>query len=209
MKWKKLKREDSHEVLDKLKSRSDAVVFSKSSTEVLVCNLSFYEEFKLYKLTNYMTLPCFVMYYLSNGTDFYAMDGTASQIYKVNDLEFMNLNTDNIIQYVDFVFENAEGDDGDIFLIHQPENPNFMKSMSEAYRKNVIEHYHPIQIKEDEINRVFLVHGTLYYGHSLISATIQITKKGIITVKNQKLLLKGVHMPNEADQYSWISGEKL
>lgn len=204
--WTKLKREEAHAVLSKLSGHRDAVVFSKEATEVSWRKLPFYNNYMLYRLINYATMPTFSMTYLSNGEEFISIDGTAIPIYTVNEKDPIRVNEMNVIPYLDFFFSNVQGSEGDVFLIKDPRKMPFMQSMSEAQQQSVITSFRPLKVTHDATANVFRVSGTIYYGGGLLSSTINVTPEGRLSFQDQNLLLTGIHFPYSPYGQSWLEG---
>lgn len=204
--WTRLNREEAGAVLDKLSGHKDAVVFSKEATEVSWRSLPFYNNYKLYRLINYATMPTFSMQYISNGTEFISVDGTSSPIYIVNDKDNIRLNEMNVIPYLDFFFTNVQGSEGDIFLIKDPKKMPFLDSLTDAQRQSVNGSFKPLKVSYNSAFQVHKVSGTLYYGGGLISATIAVSSDGRLSFLEQALLLTGIHFPYSPYSQHWLDG---
>ncbi len=204
--WTRLNKEQSHEVLDKLSGHKDAVVFSKESTEVSWRSLPFYNNYRLYRLINYATMPTFSMQYISNGTEFLSVDGTANPIYTINEKDVIRLNEMNVIPYLDFFFSNVQGSEGDIFLIKDLKKMPFLESMTDEQKQSVIASFKPLKVSYDSTLHVHRVSGTIYYGGGLIAATIVVDTDGKLAFQEQSLLLTGIHFPYSPYSQHWLEG---
>jgi hypothetical protein len=205
--WTRLNREQAALVLSKLGGNQDTVVFSKEATEVAWRSLPFYTHYRLYRLTNFATMPTFTMLYLSNGDDFITVDGTANPLYTVNEKDGIRLNEMNVIPYLDFFFGNVQGSEGDVFLIKDPRKMTFMDNLSEEQQQSVITNFKPLKVTHDPAQRLYRVTGTLYYGGGLLSTTIVVTPDGKISFQEQSLLLSGITFPfTPGDDQHWLEG---
>ena len=205
--WHRLPHEQAAEVMRAIGANADAAVFSKQLTEVACRTLPFYKNFKLYRLTNYATMPCFTMDYLGNPDNdkFYTLDGLANTLYDVNDDDHIELTFDTVVAYLDFFFAQVQGPDGDIYLIKSPEGLPMLGSLPENQQNSVREHFQHLITEADPDNEGFKITGTVFYGGSLISAHIAVHKRGLITIKDQTLLLQGVHFPNSPIEHKYMS----
>lgn len=204
--WTRLMREQASEVLDKLSGHKDAVVFGKEATEVAWRSLPFYNNYKLYRLINFATMPTFSMQYLSDGREFVSIDGTANPIYAINEKDNIRLNEMNVIPYLDFFFTNVHGAEGDIFLIKDPKKMPFLDSLTDGQKKSVVDSFKPLKVSYDSAFQVHKVSGTLYYGGGLIAATIAIASDGKLSFVEQNLLLTGIHFPYSPYSQHWLEG---
>lgn len=188
-------------------TNADAAVFSKQLTEVTWRPLPFYNRFKLYRLTNYATMPCFTMDYLGNEAEdkFYTLDGLANTLYDVNDDDGIELDISNVVSYLDFFFAQVQGPDGDIYLIKSPDGLPMLGSLPQNQQDSVREHFQPLSVEDLPDSEEFKIHATLYYGGSLISAYIHVHKRGLISIKDQSLLLQGIHFPQSPIEHKYMS----
>ncbi len=193
--WKILDKEKKDNVLDILSTNKDSIVFSKDYTEVAIKELPFYHNYKLYKLTNYSTLPVFSMKYLSNGDDFYSLDGLANTIYTVNELDNISINRDNIVDYLAFFFNKVQGSEGDVYLIKDPNKIPESDTLSKPLVQEIIGKFNPITIEVLTGSKNIKVTATIIYGDALIDADMSIDGTGKISFDNQRLLLSGIALP--------------
>lgn len=204
--WTRLKREEAHQVLDRLSGNRDAIVFSREATEVACRDLPFYSTYKLYRLINYATMPTFSMTYISNGIDFLGIDGTANPIYAANGKAPARLNADNVIAYLDFFFSNVQGSEGDIFLIKDLEKMPFISTLSANQLASIKGNFRPLTVTAEKAQGPFRISGTLYYGGGLLAATIVTQADGRLSFENQQLLLTGIHFPYSPYSQPWLDG---
>jgi hypothetical protein len=204
--WIRLNRDQAQVVLNQLSSRADAVVFSKESTEVSWHALPFYTDYRIYRLVNYATMPTFSMLYLSDGTDYISLDGTANPLYTVNEKDPIRLNEMSIVPYLEFFFSNVQGSEGDVFLIKDPRKMPFMDSLSLSQQQNIANVFKPLKISFDAAQGIYKVSGTIYYGGGLLAATIGVTHDGKLSFQEQSLLLSGIYFPQNPYSQSWLEG---
>lgn len=201
--WTRLIREQAHEVLNKLSGHKDAIVFSKEATEVAWRSLPFYTHQRLYRLTNYATMPTFSMTYLSDGHSFTALDGTAIPIYAVNDKDPIRLNEMNVIPYLEFFFGNVQGSEGELYLIKDLKRMPFFENLTAPQQQSAFGSFKPLKATYDAAAHQYKITGTLYYGGSLIATQIVVTAEGRISFLEQNMLLSGIYFPHTPYGQSW------
>jgi hypothetical protein len=202
--WIRMNHEQAGRVLGQLNSQKDAVVFSRDVTEVSWRGLAFYTNYHLCRLTNYATMPVFTMVYLTDGSDYIPLDGTANPIYVVDEKDPLILSEANVIPYLEFFFSNVQGSEGDVFLIRDPHKMPFMNSLSAEQRKGIIDNFRPVSVSFDPAESVYKVTGTLHYGGSLLGSTIAVATDGRISFHEQSLLMSGIHFPDSPYTRAWI-----
>ncbi len=201
-----MNRDQALRVLRQLSTRKDAVVFSQDVTEVCWRVLPFYTDYRVYRLTNYATMPTFTMSYLGNGEEYISLDGTANPIYAVNEKAPLALDETNVIPYLEFFFSNVQGSEGDVFLIKDPNKMPFMSSLNLAQQQSIIRSFRPLDVAADPAHNGYKVSGTLHYGGGLLAATIVIAGDGKLLFQDQSLLLSGIHFPDSPYTPAWIEG---
>jgi hypothetical protein len=207
--WQRLPQEEASIVMRTIGDAADSAVFSVQMTEVTCKPLPFYNKFKLYRLINYATMPCFKMDYLGDGDagHFFPLDGLANTLYDVNDNDAIELSRDTVTSYLDFFFAQVQGPEGDIYLIKSANALPMLNSLPENQQDKIREHFQNIQIRETDEQDGFLVHASLYYGGTLLSADIHVKKSGQISVQNQKLMLRGIHFPSAPVDYTYMDDQ--
>jgi hypothetical protein len=198
-------REQTKRVLEHLSTQRDAVVFTPEVTEVSWRSLPFYTHYRLYRVTNYATMPTFSMLYLSNEEEYIPLDSTAGPIYSVNEKDPIHLSEVNIIPYLDFFFGNVHGNDGDVALIKDPNKMPFMQVLNSTQRQSVVNSFKPFRVSSDSLKN-FEVNGTFHYGGGLITAMLVVTPEGKMSFQDQSLLLSGVYLPDNPYGQSWLEG---
>ncbi|MDE2336256.1 MAG: hypothetical protein KGL10_02985 [Alphaproteobacteria bacterium] len=194
--WIRMNREQAGRVLGQLSARDDALVFSRDATEVAWRSLAFFSNYRLCRLTNYATMPTFTMTYLTNGTEYIALDGTANPIYTADEKDPLLLTEKNVLPYVEFFFHHVQGSEGEVFLIRDPHRMPFMDSFTAAQRADIAHIFKPVAVSFDAARGAYKVDATLHYGGVLMSASIAVLPDGKIAFENQHLLLSGIHFPD-------------
>lgn len=192
MHWQKLDRENAIKVIESVKSEANAGMFSAGTSEVKRARLPFYKDYSLYKVTNYASLPSFSFSYLSDGTFFHYMDGTESPVYTVNDKGALQLDKHNVMAYLRFFFEHVGGVDGDIILIDNPHDMPLLDSLGPDSYNAVFNHHKAPEIHYDGGFDAYEIDADLYKESHIIRARIEVSTKGRVNIKNQKMIMHEV-----------------
>ena len=204
--WTKLNHEQAQRVLRLLSDNEDAIAFSKELTGVSWRALPFYTDYRLYRLVNYATMPTFTITYLSNGSEYISLDGTANPIYAVNEKDPFQLDNLNVIPYLDFFFSYVQGSEGEISLIKDPHELSFMDNMDSIQQQNVVSSFKSLKVVSCTEEDCHKISGTLYYSGALITATILIKQDGKISFQDQNLLLSGISLSENPYRQTWVGG---
>lgn len=196
MNWQKLERTETAKIIQRVSETPDGALFSKNTSEATTAQLPFYRGFVLVRLTNYATLPSFTLDFLSDGSSFYMLDGSASPLNLVAARGALVLNDANVVDYVDFFFRNVTTEEGDIFLIRDPEDLPFMDSLSLDQQFQLRRNHSDVRVAYDREHDVFLVEGVLYFAGVLLRATLTVQPDGQIEISNHTMLMSetgGIH----------------
>lgn len=202
--WIRMNREQSEKVFNLLSADADAVVFSRDVTEVCWRALPFYKNYRLYRLTNYATMPTFTMQYLSDGASFIALDGTANPIYTADEKDPLMLTQENVIPYLEFFFSHVQGSEGEVFLIRDPSTLPFLSSFTSEQKDSILHSFRAAAVAFDQGLNAYKVTGTLHYGGSLLAAAIVVHPDGKLSFEEQNLLLSGVYFPASPYTQAWL-----
>jgi hypothetical protein len=205
MEWERLNRDASKEILGKITHASDEKLFSERNSEASCAALPFYKNFLLYRVTNYATLPSFSLDFLGDGNTFYLLDGSPDPIFMVNNRGALKLNEANLLDYVDFFLRYVSTEDGDIYLIKDPDDLPFLDALSMEQQIALKQKFTPLTLDYNEVDDAYELHADIYYGGTLLKATMNIATNGIIEFSNQKMLTQfdnvetGGYQPSASD----------
>lgn len=207
MSWTNLPKEQVGQMLSRITQATsvDMSVFTGGATEIATRKLSFYRGFKLWKITNYSSLPSFTMQFLANERDFFHLDGTSNPIYTANETDPIQIDQMNVVDYLDFFFMHVQGTEGDIFIVKDPNKLPFINSFDEYQKRSIIENFKPLSVTPDLHPHHFRVSGTLYYDGSLIASAIVVSPEGKLHFAEQHLLLQGIYFPFSPTAHMWVT----
>ena len=189
MDWNRLDKTQSQHILQHIAVAADPGMFSPQSSEASFKPLPFYQDYMVYRVTNYATLPSFSLDFLSDGESFHLLDGSPSPIAIVNTKGTLYLTEVNVIDYVDFYLANIRGEDGDIYMIRDVENLPFIDSLGidqQMELKN--KHVQPSVAINDKTGD-FIVLCDLFYDGTLVQAGITVTSNGIIDIQPRDMIM--------------------
>lgn len=205
LEWHRLDRDQSQAIIGKVTTERDASMFAPMTSEAQCTKLPFYRNYLLYRVTNYASLPSFSLEYLSDGENFYLLDGSPDPIYFANDRNALVLNRANVLDYLDFFFQNVSGEDGDVFLVRDPNDLPFLESLEPEHQAMIMDNHSPIKIDYDPSTEHITVDTTLYYGGTLLQARLGIDHDGRIQLLDQHMLTQS-HTPQNVMQSGQADG---
>lgn len=188
MHWQRLDRDTSAQVIDSVKSDSNAGMFSIGTSEVQRARVSFYKNHFIYKVTNYASLPSFTFQFLSDGTFFQYLDGTEDPIHAVNDGGGLELDQNNVLDYLDFYFKHVGDEDGDITLMRSPQDMPLLDSLAPSAYDEVFNKHKPPAVNYDGGFDAYEIEADMYRDTTMVRAKIEVNMKGRVTIKGQKMI---------------------
>lgn len=189
MDWQKLERSETAKIIQRVSQTPDGALFSVSTSEASATQLPFYRGFMLVRLTNYATLPSFTLDFLSDGNTFYMLDGSPDPLQKIAARGGLNLNDRNVVEYVDFFFRHVTTEEGDIYLIRDPDDMPFMDSLSLDQQIQIKRAHTGIGVAYNRDDDTFAVSADLYFAGVLLKATLTVQADGQIEVSNHAMLM--------------------
>lgn len=189
MNWQKLDRSETAKIIQRVSETPDGTLFSITTSEATAAQLPFYRGFMLVRLTNYATLPSFTLDFLSDGTTFYLLDGSPDPLQKVAARGGLVLTQQNVAAYVDFFFKHVTTEEGDIYLIRDPDDMPFMDSLSLDQQMQIKRHHTDIAVAYNRDDDTFSVTADMYFAGVLLKATLTVQPDGHIEVSNHAMLM--------------------
>ncbi|NQZ14521.1 MAG: hypothetical protein HRT94_06845 [Alphaproteobacteria bacterium] len=189
MHWQRLDRDSSLKVIDSVKSAADMVMFDIGTSEVQRAFVPFYKEMFLFKVTNFASLPSFSFEYLGDGTFFHYLDGSEAPLYAANDKGQLNIDQHNVLDYIAFFYNHVTPADADeITIIKDPQDMPLLDSLDPMAYASVMRNHKPatVLINSDE---GYTVETEVYTEGQLVRATIEATKKGRVSIIDQKMIV--------------------
>jgi hypothetical protein len=187
--WTRIEQGQALTVLDALSRAADAPAFTAEETDVDCRPLAFYGRYRLYRLVNRATLPAFSMYYLGDGEQFVALDGTANPNYTVSEQDPVRLSETTVVAYAEFFFSHVQGSEGDVFFVKDPRRTPLLASLDDDRLQTILDRHTPLTVERDHATGDFLLRGTLRYGDGLISAVVTISPAGKLSVHEASIIL--------------------
>jgi len=189
MDWHRLDRHQSKDILGHIAQAADPSLFSGNSSEASFRPLPFYENYMVYRITNFATIPAFSLDFLSDGESFHMLDGSITPINIVNALGSLYLTESNVIDYVDFYLGNIRSDDGDIYMIRDIDNLPFIDSLSPDQQIDLKQRHVQAEVMLDKDNDQFIVAADLFYGGTLLKAGVIVERDGTLEIQPYNMIM--------------------
>ena len=126
------------------------------------------------------------------------LDWTNEPIYILNQQAPIQLNADNIAEYVHFFFTYVRGKHGRFIVTENVDDINWKEDPPPQARKAITKMLLPVTLKEEK-NGNFYLEVTMMFRDSLFKADVEVQPNGLVSLSNEKLLVED--MPVRDDSF--------
>jgi len=188
------------------------VKLTEGKTSVQVAALPFYDEFKLYALSD-STLPQpNTRYMLYKPGDVSLMNWTNEPIYAVNERAPIKLDRKTAVPYSKFFFHYVRGQLGRFIIVEKPEDVVWLSNATDKEKAAVAEKLMPVSYKGIGRDNLFTLTATVVFNNALFKTDIKIAPYemdvfdaelgapehftiGQMKLTNEDLLLEDLNVP--------------
>jgi hypothetical protein len=183
-------------------------------TLVQTAALPFYEEYKLYALTDMSLPPPNVRYLLHKPGDLNIMNWTNEPIYSVNEKAPIKLERKSLIPYAKFFFHFVRGQLGRFIIVEKPEDVVWLDNANDKEKADVAAQLMDVKYKGIGRDNLFTLTATVVFKNALFRTDIKIAPYetevydpevgapekftiGQMKLTNEELLLEELNIPVE------------
>lgn len=186
--WHRLDRDQTIDMIGRVKSAAEAMLFTPVTSEAKCTRLPFFNSFLLYRLTNFSSLPTFSMDFISNGESFHYMDGADTAIRHMVESGELVLNTETILPYLNFYYCYVRLPEGEIILLKNAAEAPHIDLYDEERREDLDVVPEGVQIEQDPTTGDFLVLAPALYDSSPMEVLITVSADGQVTTSPKRML---------------------
>lgn len=197
--WEKLSAEESEDFVSGVNPYLKPIELGKNSTTVKKHDLSFYDEYDLFQLTDFESIPNVIKYVLVNKfSDFghsqkvIPITWTNEPIYRLNLSAPLILNEETVIDYVKFFFHYVRGRHGRFLLVEHVDDVNWKETPPPTARKAITEIVEPIQIIKKDENHKFTLRCNMVFKDSLFKSNVLVDDEGKVSLHDEEILVEGM-----------------
>ncbi|MDD3288832.1 MAG: hypothetical protein PHX43_07515 [Alphaproteobacteria bacterium] len=188
------------------------VVLPADKTLVQCADLPFYDDYKLYALTDMTLPPPNVRYMLCSADDFCLLNWTNEPIYSVNERTTIKLDRKTLISYSKFFFHFVRGQLGRFIIVEKPEDVTWLPNANEKEKADVAAKLMPVTYKGIGRDNLFTMTCTVVFKNALFRTDIKVAPYemdvfdpdlgapehftiGQMKLTNEELLLEDLNVP--------------
>jgi len=184
----------------------------QDKTLVQVTALPFYEEYKLYALTDMTLPPPNVRYVLHKAGDLVMMNWTNEPIYDVNEKSPIKLDRKSLVSYAKFFFHYVRGQLGRFVIVEKPEDVVWLDTATDEEKAKVAALLKPVAYKGIGRDNLFTLTAIVVFKNALFKTDIKVAPYemdvfdaeagvpehftiGQMKLTNEDLLLEDLNIP--------------
>ena len=186
--WHRLDRDQTIDMIGRVKSAAEAMLFTPVTSEAKCTRLPFFNSFLLYRLTNFSSLPTFSMDFISNGESFHYMDGADTAIRHMVESGELVLNAETILPYLNFYYCYVRLPEGEIILLKNAAEAPHIDLYDEERREDLDVVPEGVQIEQDPTTGDFLVLAPALYDSSPMEVLITVSADAQVTTSPKRML---------------------
>lgn len=186
--WHRLDRDKTIDMIGRVKSAAEAMMFTPVTSEAKCTRLPFFNSFLLYRLTNFSSLPTFSMDFISNGETFLYMDGADTAIRQMVEVGELNLTAETVLPYLHFYYCYVRLPEGEIILLKNAAEAPHIDLYDEERRESLDVIPEGVQIEQDPTTGSFLVVAPALYDSSPMEVLITVSTDGQVSTSPRRML---------------------
>lgn len=190
MQWYQLEKDKAAAIVEKLKDEGMPGLFTPRVGDMRCAKLPFYNDWLVYRLTNYATLPAFSIDFLGNGTDFFYLDGTPKPFSFVAARGALVLNPYTVLDYLSFYYSYVGEGDEEVVVIRGEEDIPGLQGAKALPRPALVEALESISVKASANPEGFHVTVPLYFGGALVFSGIFLHADGTPEIVSRRMLFE-------------------
>lgn len=186
--WHRLDRDKTIDMIGRVKSAAEAMLFTPVTSEAKCSRLPFFRSFLLYRLTNFSSLPTFSMDFLSNGDSFHYMDGADTAIRVLAEAGELVLTEETVLSYLNFYYCYVRLPEGEIILLKNAAEGAQIDLYDEERRETLDTVPEGVRIEKDSENGPFRITAPAFYDSSPMEVLITVSPDGHVVTSPKRML---------------------
>jgi hypothetical protein len=143
-------------------------------TQVQVADLPFYDEFKLYALSDTTLPPPNTRYIIYKPGDLQTMNWTNEPIYSVNERAPIKLDRKTIVPYAKFFFHYVRGQLGRFIIVEKPDEVTWLPNANAQEKQSVNAQLMTVAYKGVGRDNLYTLTSTVVFKNALFRTDIKI-----------------------------------
>ena len=169
-------------------NRVDGKLTVVEKCRIHLCSLSWYPGYHLIRIRHPLWSPkdLFLYYLMDQDRTLYRLNGVASPVHEVNDKAPVQLNQDNVVDYLVFFCFFVRGEEGPFFILESIEDPLIPPNINPTVRAVFEGTIHRATYEGRNFRGEFLCDAVVSYSNALFIANYAVKPTGDIEMVNDE-----------------------
>ncbi|MEZ5815312.1 MAG: hypothetical protein R3E13_11440 [Alphaproteobacteria bacterium] len=186
----KLELDETALILDRLNPEFDGSVFDPVETTVLAQNIRFYPGFRILDIADYGTIPPLRRFVLYSADMFSILDFSNEPLYALNQKLPIDLNENNVADYIRFFFTYVRGRHGRFIITESVDDINWKEEPPPTARKAIGKMLTPVKLEKKDENGNYHLNACMVFKDSLFKSRIKVEPNGFVSLSDEELLVE-------------------
>lgn len=188
--YTKLELAEVATILDQVNPSFDGAEFDPVETTIMAVDMSFYPDYRFLEIANHSVSPAMERFVIYNPEKFTVLDFSNEPIYALNKETPINLNEDNVVEYVRFFFTYVRGRHGRFLIAEGVDDINWKEEPPPAARKAIGKMLKVLNITEKAEDGSYKLQTTMMFKDSLFKSDVNVTSDGSVSLTEEELLIE-------------------
>ncbi len=190
--WEKLDPSEVPMMLDEINPHIEPIPFNIETTTIRKRALPFYPDYTFFEMTDLSAVPSVRKYAIYKPGDVNVVNWTNQTIYDVNEKSPIQLNDNNVAEYVRFFFNYVRGRHGRFIVLEAVDEIHWKVEPPAQGRKVIQEMLEPVQITSKEDDGTFNLDAYMLFKDSLFKTAVHVDKDGMVNLSDEELKIEGM-----------------
>ncbi len=186
----KLGHEEVKELLEQVNPLLQGTRFSPETVVVMAYDPPFYPGCRFVDLAEYNSVPPLKRFLVINDKEAVILNWTNEPIYELNAKVPVNLDLQNVTDYLRFFFTFVKGRHGRFLITETVADINWREEPPPAARKAIGKMLMPLDPVPREDGEGFMVTSCMMFKDSLFKCDVNVQKDGTVNIENEELLIE-------------------
>lgn len=166
--------------------------FAARNVTILAMEPSFYPGWRLLEISDHSAIPVRKNFIVHKGDQAVVLDWTNQPIYQLNDTVPVQLNEQNIVEYVRFFFSFVRGRHGRFLITESVDDIAWKEEPPAPARKAIAGLIEPTRLRAMDADGTFHLSTRMIFKDSLFKSNVVVSPAGLVTLQDEELVVEDI-----------------
>jgi len=188
--YQKIEAKEAGHLITAVNSVLHTAPFDPATATVLTHPVSFYPGYTYADITHHGTMPPLNTRVIFKGNDITLLNTTNAPIFGLNKKAPIQLNDQNVTDYVRFFFSHVRGEHGRFLMIDTVDDIDWKEEPPPSARKAIGKMLTGLQVTGRSPEGDFILSANMIFKNTLFGARIHVRPDGDVTMSDEELLVE-------------------